>query len=462
MLSFDEKQALLCFFATSSSSDDGDIDALLAQHGIDGTHAVFSSRLFALDGAPEFAPAVAAGACKLRALEALAKLVLSPDSHIERVELNSDNSAGELGPDGLGVVCRMLRAVKNSKLRRLCELEIAQPDTLGDRRCWSLLLGSLDSIRVLDVSMNRLDVEQIDELLAWMSDSERCSVSDLSMNSVRVCRGTALRSMARMIDANRRLVALSLEDSLGGGDDDDDNESVLDFDAFAEFAGAIGRSRSLGTLDLDGNARLGDRAVTMLADALARARNRTLRTLALSWSSMRSGGVTALANALRDGVALHSLRLLGVARLDDEGGAISLAAALRVNTTLRMLDVSDTLVSERGVASLVSARSVSLTRLWAESCRVGDSEHIAQALANNHVLLGLWVDEPQSRVRTLLARNQRSARNRQAKLSVLCYLRIGDAQRDRLPAIVRDNLRQDAQPYLMYSDDSAIRSYVAM
>ena len=114
---------------------------------------------------------------------------------------------------------------------------------------------------------------------------------------------------------------------------------------------------------LSGNEKIGDEGAKALAEALKV--NATVKLLNLSDCGIGDDGAAALAEALRSNTSLTKLGLWVNEDIGDEG-AKALAGALKVNTTVEELILDACGIGDDGAAAFAEAlrSNTSLTKLW--------------------------------------------------------------------------------------------------
>ena len=137
------------------------------------------------------------------------------------------------------------------------------------------------------------------------------------------------------------------------------------------------------------NITLGKVHIAFLAEAMKV--NTTLTELVLSNNDIGAAGAASLAQAMKCNTTLTQLGL--VRNRIGAAGAVSLAEAIKVNTTLTQLGLSDNNIGAAGVASLAEAMKVNTTltqlRLGRNSIGAAGAASLAEAIKVNTTLIQL-------------------------------------------------------------------------
>jgi Ran GTPase-activating protein (RanGAP) involved in mRNA processing and transport len=233
---------------------------------------------------------------------------------------------------------------------------------LGDAKIMALSksLRGFQAIQVLDLSDNRLSDASIIPLLqalvaAAPSPREERKVPDTRSPKAKLLAAASqttkptsvgqggsiltvlnlsknelgrsgCQQIARFLSTCRTLTFLDLSHTTLGGDDD----------AFAPVAAAIEAHPALKRVNLAHNS-IGERGGVLLGAMLTNPAC-VVRSLDVSWNSIRRSGAVALGVAMRTNTSLKTLHM-SMNRCGDGGGE-QLAAALACNTTLLQLDLS--------------------------------------------------------------------------------------------------------------------------
>ena len=122
-----------------------------------------------------------------------------------------------------------------------------------------------------------------------------------------------------------------------------------------------------------------------LADALKV--NTTLTSIDLSGNNIQAAGALSLADALKVNTTLTSIDLRD--NNIQAAGALSLAEALKVNTTLTSIDLGSNNIEDAGALSLTQALLINPCLLKLKGV---DSPEIAKTIKRNHFYLSYRVD----------------------------------------------------------------------
>ncbi|KAJ1627881.1 hypothetical protein T492DRAFT_168552 [Pavlovales sp. CCMP2436] len=225
-------------------------------------------------------------------------------------------------------------------------------------------------IRALDLEDNQLglgvdpDAGGLDHMVSAIAENKLLTLLDLSFNNLS-SRGCAVLSRALAPSA---ITELSLRGNAMG-----------DFGAQA-FAEALTLNRSITKLDLSDNG-IDELGAVALAAMLTKCE--LMKFVDFSWNCIRLDGAAALAEALKtssvvrlnlawNGLgdrgakalaeALQELLFLDISKNNlGEPAAAAVASALRVNTTLRSLQLNGNALTDKGVGQIVQAIGVNCT-----------------------------------------------------------------------------------------------------
>ncbi|KXZ55437.1 hypothetical protein GPECTOR_3g87 [Gonium pectorale] len=250
----------------------------------------------------------------------------------------------ELGDSGVEQLCAALcRGAAPPGGRPGCVAELRLPHNCASRQCVPAVASALRAVRALrtlDLSHNELGAEGTRELCRALAAAPHLTALDLSATGAD---DSAVEALVRSIAASAagssagssRLASLHLALNRIGSR------------GAALLAGATKRPGCpLADVDLAGNGQVGEAGAKAWADALAAA-GCQLRRLVLSGCEVPDGGAFTLGAALK---ANSSLRELGLAdnHITTSGLAL-LAEVIKVNTGLELLDVSFNMVGPTGL-----------------------------------------------------------------------------------------------------------------
>jgi arsenate reductase-like glutaredoxin family protein len=155
------------------------------------------------------------------------------------------------------------------------------------------------------------------------------------------------------------------------------------------LADTLATHLSLTSVSFRGNTKIGDPGIEALSEALKK--NTILEELDLSSIKINLQGATALSTMLAVNTTLTRLHLqsantYGTAGIED-GGVEALSEALKKNTTLEELDLSNVRISTQAATALSAMLAVNttLTRLHLQSANIDDTgmEILASGLEKN-------------------------------------------------------------------------------
>ena len=237
----------------------------------------------------------------------------------------------------------------------------------------------LQGMRVLDLSVNKLDGRACDLLAKVVPSMSRLEELWLSHNPIG--SGGAVEVIKSLCGSGVKELLL-YNTGIGGPD----------CEALSEL---LRSTHSLERLHIDQN-NLSSESVASIITGLSH--NNSLRTLNISGSHFSTANRLHLSSLLRE----HSKCTLTSLRLRDchisSEGAVELATALCKNTTLRELSLSGNPIGEHveGVTAVATmlVENKSLTWLWLDDCHISGQSagELAAALCKNSTLQTLNLD----------------------------------------------------------------------
>lgn len=172
------------------------------------------------------------------------------------------------------------------------------------------------------------------------------------------------------------------------------NKDHIDDRAARYLAEGLKLNKGLKTLCLRNNSQLGDIGAVELADALQV--NTTLQAINLEWNHIELKGIRALTLALQQNSSLQSLAFGGTKVR--AAGAAYFAELLRNNRTLRYLSLKNSELGAKGTKQIVAALYENTTlyglNLRGNKLGVSGTEALAQLLSVNKSLKNLALRFP--------------------------------------------------------------------
>lgn len=269
---------------------------------------------------------------------------------------------------------------EGSKLHTLELVDCAL--TSEDGVCVGQLLPRLQSLEVLDLSINRNIGDSLDSIAQGLKSTSNLKVlklhsCGLSQKSVKVL-GAAFRHLGEL-----RKLDLSCNKELGGGFEDSaaqlatlERLEVLDLHRCSLTAGdvvsltqVIPLLSNLQELDLSTNKNMGSSSENLLSRLRFLP---ALKSLLISKCALERGTLTALAEA---SIHLPALEILNLSWNKCVGGNLKLLLeTLRLSTSLRVLGLSSCSLVTEDVALLASViQTGHLAKLWKLDLSYNDS-----------------------------------------------------------------------------------------
>ena len=229
----------------------------------------------------------------------------------------------------------------------LHELDIPSTRPPVDMSILSASLTVNNTLRDLTLSCD-LDDHAMEQLSVGLRANR--SVTKLKL---RVCiTDTGVHHLATMLAANRTIRELRLSS---------DHKKFISDHAIEQLSAGLRANKSVTILIL--NCHITDAGVQHLATMLAV--NNTLRNVHLSSTSISDNGVCHLSRALQNNSSVTHLFLINNKFITNTG-AVALGEMLRVNKSLRVINLRNTSVGEEGATALMEGlqHNQVLNELW--------------------------------------------------------------------------------------------------
>ena len=255
--------------------------------------------------------------------------------------------------------------------------------------------GVLQGVTYLNIEHNNIGDDGIAHLASALRANTTMKVLDISNNHGIAANGA--KSLGRALSVNSSLQELNISRTSIGDEGVAHIANALQTNTTLKVlhakncyisckgAKSLGRALSINSSLEMLNISIGDEGVAHIANALQR--NTTMKVLDVANCGISDKGAESLARALSVNSSLEELDISGTS-IGNEGVA-HIANALQKNTTLKILDVANCGISDKGAGSLARALSVnsSLKELNISGTSIGDGvSHIANALQANSIM----------------------------------------------------------------------------